>query len=126
MYKSVQLCTRTYTFRIMEEYMNVHAFRSNLKQHMDDALHGKEILIERGGVTFQLLAKGIPTQNQIVRDVKQAMKESKVTGTISTVKIEPLSIKDYPAAKVQERGLCRNGHLLNRMGRCDTKGCKYA
>lgn len=37
-------------------YMNVQDFRSNLKSCFDEALKGNAVLIERGGVTYKLVA----------------------------------------------------------------------
>lgn len=63
--------------------------------------------------------------------------ESESENMGGVIKIDPKKLKqDMPlkidvgktipvtAAKVAERGTCKNGHILNRLGKCEAKGCK--
>lgn len=39
---------------------------------------------------------------------------------------KPVSKNIRPKIKAVEKGECRNGHLLGRLGKCLEKGCKYS
>lgn len=78
--------------------MKVAEFRKDIKNQLDLALNGKDVLIERGGVIYQLTVKG------------------------------PASVAPrYLADERLSNGICKiHGTPLDSRGKCLQKGCKYA
>lgn len=105
-------------------YMNVQEFRSNLKKHLDDAVRGEPVIIERGGVQFTLLAapKGVGITHASV--TPQVMSpQSKVEKVIMGEGTPSESIKFVQ----KESKLCKiHGTPLDQFGYCTQKKCKYA
>lgn len=135
-------------------------FRDNLRQAFNDAEQGHEVVIERYGNLYQLVAlvdgplpghsfdsvpkatprlKSAPGTPAMV--VSESVVDPKATETVKAIEKKYVEKKIassaapnlpqelarvIPQAKFIDRGLCKNGHLLNMRGRCDTKGCKYA
>lgn len=101
--------------------MNVSKFRTNLKQCMDSALRGENVVIERGGVVYQLIA------DNVVPSVPSPYKSAIVKKDVAVERL-----KRHPAIttadKVLDKALdrvqyCEHGQPK---GRCLWKSCKYA
>lgn len=85
--------------------MNITGFRKDIKNQFDNALKGEDILIERGGMEYQLVVKG------------------------------PAGVQLAPSAPFKaetpisrgNNGMCKvHGLPLDSRGRCLQKGCKYS
>jgi hypothetical protein len=53
-------------------YMNVSDFRTNLKDHFDEALKGNPVVIERGGVNYRLTAEIISKKDLQARGLENS------------------------------------------------------
>lgn len=63
-------------------YMNVQDFRKNLKSAFDAALTGDPVLIERGGITFKLVADVVTFQPRAPQQVVKSFTEKVVSDKV--------------------------------------------
>lgn len=78
--------------------MNITEFRKDIKNQFDNALKGQDVLIERGGMEYQLVVKGPAGVELVGKPINRF-----------------------------NSGICKvHGLPLDSRGRCLQKGCKYA
>ena len=102
-------------------YMTVSEFRKDLKKHFDSALRGDEVVIERGGISYKLRAEVVGFETRKSPTTLGRVGE----GTIST----EAQLKEFiPQIVGVTKGvkLCKEGHIADEWGKCQTKGCKYS
>lgn len=110
--------------------MNVQEFRNNLKKHLDDAVRGIPVSIERGGVRFIIVAAPIGTTD--IKHLGGAQKKVPIAAFAGgldmvdkplqeTVNKSPRADKKPDLGKV-EKGYCEHGQVK---GECLVKGCRY-
>lgn len=98
--------------------MKVYEFRKDLKRAFDDALRGEEVLIERGGVSYNLTANVI---SPVLKKVKQNFKKDPVETAKQWAEVQN---KVEFSGKMQ---FCKEGHPIpDGRTKCLGKGCKYS
>lgn len=116
-------------------YMLVHEFRTNLKKHLDDAVRGKPVVIERGGMEFIITAHPKGTSiaiGELKEELEDEFKYGDGSGKpVKTTKISETVIRtpQQAAEAVKPAGMrfCKEGHPMPEgRSKCLGKGCKYA
>jgi hypothetical protein len=93
-------------------YMKVHEFRKELKNCFDAALNGDSVVIERGGVQFQLIADKV-FPSPVKPYSPTVAKKPKVPA--------PLNI---PGVVRASEAVCNGTHYMNRSN-CGKPGCPW-
>ena len=87
-----------------------------------DAIEDKSKWVnERLGGPALTVSKSL-VETELPKEVQKAIK---VINTPTQAK-KALEVMTTDFGKVQDRGECKNGHMLDKWGRCSQKDCKYA
>lgn len=97
-------------------------FRLKMRKAFEDSFQGHEVVIERYGQKFQLIALvDEPLKGHSFESTPTAVIPKVITADMIPQKITKMATA---GKNINQSGFCKNGHILNRMGKCDVKGCK--